>query len=141
MKSICVLATFLLCFALGAFAQPQVAAVTNAANYTPAVAPGSLATIFGTGLAPSTASAPITPLPTVLNNVAVSVNGRSAPLVFVSATQINFQVPYEIIAGLATLIVTTGGRQSNSIQIVVTAFSPGIFFGILNHPRQVLRLL
>ncbi|MEP7364343.1 MAG: IPT/TIG domain-containing protein [Acidobacteriota bacterium] len=133
MKCICVLASILLCFAPGAFAQPEVAAVTNAANYTPTVAPGSLATIFGTGLAPSTASAPSTPLPVGLNSVTVSVNGRSAPLVFVSATQINFQVPYETTAGVATLRVTNGGSQSNAYQMVVAAFAPGIFQGAAGH--------
>lgn len=127
MKSIWVPAASMLCFAIPAFAQPQVAAVTNAADYTPVVAPGSLATIFGTGLAPSTASAISTPLPSTLNSVTVTLNGRLAPLVFVSAAQINFQVPYEIAAGMATLNVTAGGRQGNSIQVVVAAFAPGIF--------------
>jgi uncharacterized protein (TIGR03437 family) len=121
------LAGVLLFCAGAAFAQPQVGAVTNAADYTPTLAPGSIGTIFGTGLAPSEASAPSTPLPTSLNTVSVSVKGKAAPLFYVSATQINFQIPYETAAGVASLSVKTGSQQSNTVQFVVAAYSPGIF--------------
>jgi uncharacterized protein (TIGR03437 family) len=113
--------------AVGAWAQPQVIAVTNTADYTPTLSPGSIASIFGTGLAPSAASAAAIPLPKLLNNVSVTVSGTAAPLFYVSPLQINFQVPFEIAAGTATLSVTSGNEQSNRAQVVVAAFSLGIF--------------
>ena len=127
MKIICCVVASMLCFSLGALAQPQVQAIVNAADYTPTLAPGSIGTIFGTALAPSSAPASSAPLPPVLNTVSVSINGKPAPLFYVSATQINFQVPYATAAGVATLVVTAGGKQSSSAQFVVAAYSPGIF--------------
>ncbi len=109
------------------WAQPQVITVTNTADYTMALSPGSIASIFGSGLAPSAASGSGIPLPPLLNTVSVTVNGTPAPLFYVGPLQINFQVPFEIPAGLATLSVTSQNQQSNSVQIVVAAFSLGIF--------------
>lgn len=120
-------AILLLCFAAVGWAQPQIGAVTNAADYTLTLSPGGIATIFGTGLAPSEASASGIPLQTTLNNVSVSVSGRPAPLFYVSATQINFQIPYKTTAGVASLSVTNGSQKSNSVQAVVAPYSPGIF--------------
>ena len=120
------LAGLSLCLAALAFAQPQVTAVTNAADYTPTLSPGSIATIFGTGLAPSEMSAAATPLPTTLNTVSIMVSGKAAPLFYVNSSQINFQVPYSTKTGTATLTVTAGGKQSSAVQVVVAAYSPGI---------------
>jgi uncharacterized protein (TIGR03437 family) len=120
-------AVLLMAVAGGAFAQPQVGAVTNAADYTPTLAPGSLATIFGSGMAPSIASATSTPLPASLNTVTVTVDGRSAPLYYVNPVQINFQIPYNTTAGLAKLIVTNGSQKSSAAQFVVAAYAPGVF--------------
>ncbi len=58
----------------------------------PALAAGSLASIFGSDLAASTLVAQ-TPLPIRLGGTSVSVNGIAAPLLFVSPAQIDFQVP------------------------------------------------
>ena len=47
-------------------------AITDAASYSPRVSPGALATIFGTGLANSTAQASSFPLPLSLGGASVS---------------------------------------------------------------------
>src|SRR5271157_5372805 len=73
---------------------PNVDRVLNAASYTTPVAPGSLVAIFGGGLATASASAPGVPLPTSINGTQVLMNGTPAPLIFVSAKQINAQVPW-----------------------------------------------
>ncbi|MBM3795719.1 MAG: hypothetical protein FJW31_17060, partial [Acidobacteria bacterium] len=62
--------------------------MVNAADYTAAIAPGSLIAIFGSNLAPATISAASTPLPTALAGASVEVNGQPIPLFFVSAGQI-----------------------------------------------------
>lgn len=83
--------------------------VLNAASYSrtaqtaacgviliePPVAPGGIATIFGTDLADTTVTAEF-PLPTELGGVRVKFDGYEAPLFYVSPTQINVQVPLEL---------------------------------------------
>ncbi len=104
-----------------------VAAITDAASYAPRVAPGSLATIFGTGLAASSAGASSTPLQTNLNGTTVEVNGSPVPLVYVSDTQIDFQVPYALTAGQSSLVVTTASGTSSSATFDVISSAPAIF--------------
>ena len=75
-------------------AQP-ITAVVSAADYEPAIAPGSIASVFA-DLANTHAEA--TPdalgnLPTSLNGTSVSVNGELAGLFYVSPGQVNFLVP------------------------------------------------
>ena len=93
-------------------AQTVISAVTDAASYAPRVAPGELATIFGTNLADSTAQAGGFPLPKSLAGATVYVNSASVPLLYVSETQINFQVPSSLAAGTASMYVSRdGGRH------------------------------
>jgi uncharacterized protein (TIGR03437 family) len=108
-------------------AQPSVTAVTNAADFSFPVAPGSLATIFGLNLAPSALSAATLPLTTLLNGVSVSISGHLAPVYYVSPTQINFQIPYGTAAGTATVTVNDGGNSSNPLQFLVASSAIGIF--------------
>ena len=100
--------------------------VVNAANYG-ALSPGGLASLFGTNLASSPASA-TAPLPTTLGGATVSVNGKAAPLIYVGPAQINFQVPWETAVGNATVTVTANGVNSNAVTVPVLAAAPGVFF-------------
>ena len=61
--------------------------------YAPRVAPGELATIFGANLADSTQQAGSFPLQQTMAGATVYVNSAPVPLLYVSETQINFQVP------------------------------------------------
>src|SRR5580704_9762797 len=70
--------------------------VVSAASFVAPVAPGSLVSIFGSNLAPQAAQAASIPLPILLGGVAVSFNGLMAPLLYVSANQINAQLPFEV---------------------------------------------
>jgi uncharacterized protein (TIGR03437 family) len=101
--------------------------VVNGASFTPHVSPGALATIYGSNLATSTGSES-TPLPTQLAEATVSVNGKLAPILYASPTQINFQVPWETGIGSASVVVTVDGTASNTATVPVTATAPGIFF-------------
>lgn len=129
------------------FAQkPSIAAVTNAATLAPmtgpghAVAPGSIGTIFGQNLASGTAPAQGYPLPVLLAGTSVTVDGVSAPLFYVSPTQINFQVPYATIPltsamtgepplayGHAAVVVSTAEGASDSFTADTLPSSPGLF--------------
>lgn len=108
-------------------AQPRITAIGNAADYSTPLAPGSLATIIGTGLAASAAQPGALPFPVSFNNVSVSVNGRTAPLTYISPAQINFQIPYSTVVGSATLSVSFSGQSSNIFRFPVVASAPGIF--------------
>jgi uncharacterized protein (TIGR03437 family) len=101
--------------------------VVNGASFTPSISPGALATIYGSNLATSTGSES-TPLPMQLAEATVSVNGKLAPILYASPTQINFQVPWETAVGSASVVVTVDGTASNTATVPVTATAPGIFF-------------
>jgi uncharacterized protein (TIGR03437 family) len=128
---------FALLFAVSlASAQPAVNAggVLNSGSYTTeGVAPGSLVSIFGTSLAASTAVASTIPLSTSLSDVtSVTFNNIPAGLYFVSATQINAQLPFDTLpsgmnSGSATIIVTRSSGVSTPINVPVAQVSPGIF--------------
>ncbi len=115
-------------FALTAAEAPAILSVGSAATGEAALVPGSLASLYGTTLSTSTAKAASFPLPDQLGGTMVTVNGRRAPLLFVSPTQINFQVPFEA-AGSATLNVQVSRSDVTSpVQSVPTAETqPGIF--------------
>jgi uncharacterized protein (TIGR03437 family) len=103
-------------------------AVQSAAAPSGAVAPDSLASLYGANLAPGVAQASAQPLPLALGGVTLSVTDaagveRAAPLLYVSPGQINFLVPDGTAPGLATLAVT-GQTFTAAVQPVApTLFS------------------
>ena len=107
---------------------PAIAAVTNAASFAAnAISTGSLVSLFGSNLAPVTWSAGSVPLPLSLVDTSVTINGIDAPLLYVSTNQINVQVPYEVAAGNATVVVRSGGLSSTPFSIAVLPAAPGLF--------------
>ncbi len=108
------------------------AAIVNAASSLPAIAPGSLISIYGVNLASATAAAPSLPLPTALNGTSVSINGIDAPLLFASAGQINAQVPFEVQPGSATLQIQVGTLQGAPVAFKVQPIAPGVLSVIQN---------
>jgi uncharacterized protein (TIGR03437 family) len=106
----------------------QVTSVGNGASFTQSFAPGMPMSAFGTGLSTGSPQTVTTaPLPvTSLSGTSVSINGIPAPLLYISATQINLQIPYEVAAGSAVLTVYAGG-QTASISFTIRAAAPGIF--------------
>lgn len=99
----------------------------NAASFLPgAVAPLSIASAFGTGLAASTVSASTVPLPTLLSNVAVRVGNTVVPLFFVSPLQINFEVP-QLLPGTYAVQVLQGNTVVATGSLQVASTSPAIF--------------
>ncbi len=106
---------------LGA-APASVLAVRNAASGAEAVAPGSIVSVYGQGLAAATAQATQSPLPLELGGAKALVNGRAAPLYYVSPTQLNLQLPFETEPGAAGVEVGTARAVTT-----VTKSAPGIF--------------
>lgn len=94
-------------------ATPAVASVVNAAGYGQSLATGSLASIYGSNLAASTAQATALPLPHELAGVCVEVDGVPVLLYYVSPTQLNFVLPATggqslTVNGLASTKIQTG---------------------------------
>ncbi|HZS05801.1 MAG TPA: CAP domain-containing protein [Blastocatellia bacterium] len=105
---------------------PNVATV-NAASYQGMVTPDSLAATYGSNLTSVTVSATSLPLPTVLGNTTVTVDGTAAQLLFVSPTQINYVVPRGLAAGTSTVRVTTNGSLVASGKVSMNMVNPSIF--------------
>jgi uncharacterized protein (TIGR03437 family) len=102
--------------------------VQSAASTSSAVAPDSLASLYGTNLAASTAQATMLPLPTTLGGISVTVtdaNGtaRLAPLVYVSGSQINFQVPDGTAPGAAQISVNNVSTTEAVQNVAPTLFT------------------
>jgi uncharacterized protein (TIGR03437 family) len=117
-------------FTVEVTAPPLISAggVVNAASFSAKVAPGSLFSIFGSDLATRREDAASVPLPTSLAGASVTVGGRPAPLVFVSAGQINAQVPFEAPMGAnVPVVVTVNGQATSPVNVNVTNAAPGVF--------------
>ncbi len=108
------------------FAPPVISSVVNAANGTSPVAPGGLITVWGTGMSPVSVATSQIPLPTALGQSCLSVNGTPVPLLFVSSTQINAQLPNNVI-GPSTISVHTPGGVSSSLHFTVQTTAPSVF--------------
>jgi uncharacterized protein (TIGR03437 family) len=104
------------------------AGVKNGAGETPinAVAPGSIISIYGLNLAPSTEVGPGNPLTQTLGGVTVHVAGRILPLFFVSPEQINAQLPYDLLVDVHTLTVKSRGMPDISTTFDVARNAPGL---------------
>ena len=90
------------------------------------VAPGSLIVIGGSGLAASSAAATSLPLPTSLAETCAAINNIPVPLIRVSPSQINAQLPYEVV-GSANLVITSPGGQSAPFNFNALANAPAVF--------------
>lgn len=105
--------------------------VVNAASYSSVsgVARGSIVTIFGTNLSTGVAAVDKLPLPTQLAGTQVMFGSAAAPLFFVSPTQINAQVPFELpsTASSSSLVVRSGNLSSASVNVSLTSQDPALF--------------
>jgi uncharacterized protein (TIGR03437 family) len=112
--------------------QPVVTAVTNAASYATAIAPGQMIDVWGTGLGP--AAVALSGLDangmvgTAAGGVRVLFDGVPAPLVFVSSGQISAVTPYFGTSKATTHVqVEYLGTRSDPFPVPVAATAPGLF--------------
>ncbi len=89
------------------------------------VSPGGLASIAGTKLGP-TLQATAEPLPRILGDTFVSVEGVRAPLFAIAPGKIQFLVPSDIPVGSASIVVSNSGSMTNTIEVGVQAATPDI---------------
>jgi uncharacterized protein (TIGR03437 family) len=108
-----------------------ISTVVSSASGQSNIASGSLATIYGSGLAATThtlqgSDLTGTSLPTTLANVTVLIDGKSAALLYVSPTQINLQVPADATTGPVSVQVK-GPNGTATGTATLAAYAPGIF--------------
>jgi uncharacterized protein (TIGR03437 family) len=119
--------TALLVYGLLSAGAAGIPAANSASGDVGWVAPGGLASIYGSGLAAGTDSAGSLPLPTSLAGTSVTVGGYSAPMLYASYGQVNFQVPFEVPPGSAVFTVFVNGSAVSSGTLTVQATAPGVF--------------
>ncbi|MBV9084136.1 MAG: hypothetical protein JOZ62_15780, partial [Acidobacteriaceae bacterium] len=116
-------------------------------NTAAEIAPGTLVTFFGNNLSDSTATG--TPdangeYPTTLGGVTVYFDGIKGPLLFVSPTQINTQVPFDVqdASGVSSYVVSKARdgftSVTEAINVPIVLQNPGILAGEGQDPRPAL---
>lgn len=107
--------------------------VMNGASFRSGpIAPGTILSIFGTGIGPATtASGKLNAagrLDSDLQGTQVRFDGVAAPLFYASATQINLQVPYAVAERTETEVeIVQGGRVRARFRVPVASAMPGVF--------------
>jgi uncharacterized protein (TIGR03437 family) len=128
LKLACVSSILLGC----ALAQPSVSTggVINNGSYAvgQAVAPGSVVSIFGSGLAAATLGFDTIPLSVTLGSTEVFFNNEPAPLYFISSGQINAQLPWDLpTSGTVNITVKVGSVTSAPVPVPMASVAPGIY--------------
>ncbi len=110
------------------------AGVRNGVGETPtaAVAPGSIISIFGANLAPTTEIGRANPLTQAIAGVTVHVAGSILPLFFVSPEQINAQLPYDLPLETQTLTIKSKAMPDVSAAFEVARNAPGLMTSMQN---------
>ncbi|MDP8983103.1 MAG: hypothetical protein M3O35_21205 [Acidobacteriota bacterium] len=119
-------------------AGPVTAVAVNGASFmSTGLSPGLIFTLAGTGLGPAAGAGPQIDangrVATLLAGTQVLVDGMAAPLLYVSATQINAVAPYALAAknGKTVFVqVITSGIPGSVFPVTVTDTAPGIFYSV-----------
>ncbi len=113
---------------------PEVVMSANAADERRTIAPNTWVELKGQNLAPAGDSRVWGnsdfingKMPTALDGVSVTVNGKPAFIYYISPTQINFLTPPDTLPGLAQILVTNNGNGGNPINTQAQAVSPSFF--------------
>jgi uncharacterized protein (TIGR03437 family) len=107
--------------------------IADSASASPVgpVAPGQLITLYGNGLGPAEPVSGLTGaanVPVSLGGVSVTFDGIPAPLLYVSSTQINVQVPFDVYRSASTVMqVSFNGSPIGSGLFAITQTNPNLF--------------
>ena len=103
------------------------------------VAQGSIVAIFGEQFTTGDAKqATSLPLGTDLGGAKVFVNNVPAPVYYVSANQINFQIPYDAAPGDAVVRVERDGQRGNDVSVRIAKGAPRLLrLGVGNYAIAV----
>jgi uncharacterized protein (TIGR03118 family) len=106
--------------------------VLNAASFSTVIAPGAFTAIFGNGLAATTRTWTATDfvngkLPTALDGVSVTIDGKPAYVYYVSPNQVDVIAPADSVTGPVPVVVTNNGVASASVTTSLQAAAPAFF--------------
>ncbi len=135
------LAAFASLAASNLFSPAAITLVANAEGENPAIAPNTWVEIKGVNLAPVGFSSPDcapgycwqlsdfvnNKMPTQLDQVSVTVNGKSAYVYYISPTQLNILTPPDALAGKAQVQVTNNGTPGTPFTVQAQSLSPSFF--------------
>lgn len=107
-------------------AMPRINRVVNAADKTRGVAPGGLIVVEGSNLSPVNIATRERPLPTALGESCLTVNGLPIPMMMVSPSQINAQLPFQA-EGNVTMTLHTPGGVSDNYNLTILPTAPSVF--------------
>jgi len=106
--------------------EPRLERIASLADGSDKVAPGMLVTIGGTNLSMAQYATGGIPLPTILGESCLTVNGIPIPLSLISPTQIQAQLPF-LLAGDATMTLRSPAGVSNNFTFNVVSAAPSVF--------------
>ena len=118
---------------VNAQAAPLISSVLNAASFLPTqLSPGEIITLRGSDLGPTAGVSTTVDssgyVATTLSTTKVLFDGTAAPLLYVSSTQINAIVPYEVANRVSTkLQVQAHSQSSQELEMKVADTAPGLF--------------
>jgi uncharacterized protein (TIGR03437 family) len=103
--------------------------VANAGGYQTNFASATWVAVFGTNLSQITYTWQASDivngaLPTSLQGVSVSIDGKPAYVSYISPAQINVLTPDDTATGSVPVVVTIAGQASNSFAVLKNQFSP-----------------
>jgi uncharacterized protein (TIGR03437 family) len=117
---------------VGAFTGTVITSVENGASFLPGISQGAWTTIKGTSLSGTTriwtgADFNGNNLPTQLDQVSVTIDGKPAYVYYVSPTQLNVLSPADATQGQVPVQVTYAGKTSNTLNATQATFAPALF--------------
>ncbi len=117
---------------------PQIAAAgISALGGLQALSPGGLTIIEGTNLTAAEWAGGV-PLPRVIGNTFVSVDGVRSPLLSTATGSMEFEVPCDIPVGDASIVVSSSGDMSGTVDMAVEAATPAIWAAVHGDGSAVL---
>ena len=113
---------------------PVITLVANAEGEVPVIAPNTWVEVKGQNLSRANdtrvwqgSDFANNQLPTSLDNVGVTVNGKSAYVYYISPTQINILTPPDAMPGTVTVVVNHNGAISAPFAAQAQPLSPSFF--------------
>jgi uncharacterized protein (TIGR03437 family) len=115
-------------------AAPEISLVANAEGESPTIAPNTWVEIKGSNLAPAGDSRIWQgsdfvngQMPTQLDGVSVTVNGKSAYVYYISPTQVNILTPPDTLPATVAVQVANNGATSTAFSVAAQPLTPSFF--------------
>ncbi len=113
---------------------PTISLVSNAFGGSQTIAPNTWVQVKGVNLAPvghtriwGSSDFANNQLPTQLDGVSVTINGKAAFIYYISSTQVNILTPPDAISGTVAVQLTNGAVKSNVINSAALPLSLAFF--------------